>query len=408
MTDKKYINSVTVDNTDYSIHADYAEAALNAEKLDGKPASKYVSLDEGGLIPGSLLPGFVDEIFKINSTEILDSSQVYTDLLTLNNYIIYTRNSDETVTINIAKWNGTGFEKSSRDITSAILIDVNTNIQYRSIHQSSIHSSDFSGLWEGHFAPISSSVALGETASTAYPGNLGAANSARIEEVAGSVQAVSTTVSNLESSVTTSINNINSSLSNYLPISGGLVTGNIKLDYNVALSGRVGRTSTTYYSLLNYNGTYLDIGESNVHTVRLNSIYAPKMIVNGTTKTIASTADITAATSTINNNISNIETHCAELSDRFDNYYTKDKAQSKLNIAKSGYTDNTDDNQIPTTAAVWKMIQDFFAANGGVSGGGSGETPVTPASGDVFLDSYYGEAYVDANVTEGLYGDGEE
>lgn len=118
-------------------------------------ANGIASLDAGGKVPASQLPSYVDDVLEFSGV----------------------------VNFPVAGESG------------KIYIDTLTNIQYR---------------WSGtQYVEISSSLALGETASSAYPGNKGKANADAIKALQGTVSTLS------------------SSLSNYLPLSSGTLTGNL-------------------------------------------------------------------------------------------------------------------------------------------------------------------------------------
>ena len=92
-------------------------------------------------------------------------------------------------------------------------------------------------------------------------------------------------------------------------------------------------------------------------------------------------------------------------------HYTKkesdDKYQSKLTIANTSTVDPNNDSQIPTSAAVQKMIEDYIKANGGINSGTT-TTPSSDATGDAVTASYYRYESEDNSVIENYYGNGDE
>lgn len=92
-------------------------------------------------------------------------------------------------------------------------------------------------------------------------------------------------------------------------------------------------------------------------------------------------------------------------------HYTKtesdNKYQSKLTIANASTVDSTSNTQVPTSAAVQKMIEAYIKTNGGVSSGTT-NLPSSNATGDTVTASYYGYEPEDNSVVENYYGNGEE
>ena len=120
-------------------------------------ANGVAELDENGKVPSSQLPSYVDDVMSFA--------------------------------------NKAGFPLTGED--GKIYLAKDTNLQYR---------------WSGEeYVVISPSLALGETASTAYAGNKGKANAQAISTLQGTVSGHTTQISSLQGTVgthTTEINNI--------------------------------------------------------------------------------------------------------------------------------------------------------------------------------------------------------
>lgn len=157
-------------------------------------ANGIASLDAGGKVPASQLPSYVDDVLEfsgiVNFPAVGDSGKIYIDTL--------------------------------------------TNIQYR---------------WSGtQYVEISSSLALGETASSAYPGNKGKANADAIKALQGTVSTLS------------------ASLSNYLPLSSGTLTGNLLIQQkNIAWKTELFNSGTADSGGITIYGT-----DGNASSLRLN------------------------------------------------------------------------------------------------------------------------------------------
>ena len=327
----------------YNDLTDKPNIPVRITDLEG--SNNLVTLTDGK-IPAVMLPGFVDEIYKINTPTIYSVND-YTNTYSLNNYYVIYNEIDGGKYLHLAKYNGSEFVIKDVDITDTILIDVNTNIQYRAIHESGTgHETDWSTSWDSHFASIGggsggAGLALGETSSTAYAGDKGKANADAIAELQNTV-----------SSHTTKFNN-------YLLTTGGTLTGNINIGsyairsgssstYNIisqsGTSTLVGRTSSSYYTLLQ-NGT-------NVRS---------KMKVNGSNKDLAVlddlTLDITLTNSIIDNVYHNGGTvSSVQLFNTLENLVTsiKDQHYTKQEIDAMGGTGSSNTRAVESN----KFIKD--------------------------------------------------
>ena len=135
-------------------------------------ANGLAELDSNGKVPSSQLPSYVDDVLEFDSKDFSDwtewvASTSYavgdkvkiTDVSeNVSGYICKTANEDET--FDESKWDvATKFP--AQGSSGVIYIDTNTNLTYR---------------WSGSaYVPIASDLALGETSSTAYRGDRGAA-----------------------------------------------------------------------------------------------------------------------------------------------------------------------------------------------------------------------------------------
>jgi len=135
-------------------------------------ANGLAELDSNGKVPSSQLPSYVDDVLEFDSKDFSDwdewvSGTSYavgnrvkiTDVSeNVNGYICKTANEDET--FDESKWDvATKFPTQGN--SGVIYIDTNTNLTYR---------------WSGSaYVSIASDLALGETSSTAYRGDRGAA-----------------------------------------------------------------------------------------------------------------------------------------------------------------------------------------------------------------------------------------
>lgn len=180
------------------------------ERLIGA-ANGIASLDAGGKVPASQLPSYVDDVLEfsgiVNFPAVGDSGKIYIDTL--------------------------------------------TNIQYR---------------WSGtQYVEISSSLALGETASSAYPGNKGKANADAIRTLQGTVSTLS------------------SSLSNYLPLSGGTLTGILKTKCNLSEGIQFIQSDNSYRAGIRFIGNIsYDIADTCLIITSYRAInLIPDYVTNG-------------------------------------------------------------------------------------------------------------------------------
>lgn len=116
-------------------------------------ANGLASLDDGGRVPSSQLPSYVDDVIEIN---------------TFNNL-------------------------PSTGESGKIYITQDTNLTYR---------------WSGSaYTEISKSLALGETSSTAYPGDKGKSTTDKVNSLSDTLVNIDTTINNVQNNLTTHINN---------------------------------------------------------------------------------------------------------------------------------------------------------------------------------------------------------
>lgn len=135
-------------------------------------ASGVATLDTNGKVPSSQLPSYVDDIvegYYLESTALTVPRPWY----------FYTENSNTSNRI--------------ASETGKIYVDLNTNKTYR-----------YSGSSNGKntFVEITSSLALGETSSTAYAGDKGKANATNIATLQGEMSTAKTDISNIKDGTT--------------------------------------------------------------------------------------------------------------------------------------------------------------------------------------------------------------